>query len=141
MWTLNVISLIAKCFCLHDSFCLHGFDPLLHKLPDSSSLSDIFNLWPLGAQCAAPLDLSPDSIFISLPAQNHSLPAFSIKGSVYVLVANYSGSAYILLLFIFIPFGNVALWIPPLYHDLKMQMLGPIADQSCQDLWEWGQGI
>lgn len=77
---------------------------------------------------------SSDSLcFISLLAQNHLLPTFSIKGSLCVLIANYSISDYFLLLFssLFL----LATWILGSlhqYHKVKMQIPGPTADQLNQ---------
>lgn len=78
---------------------------------------------------------SPDSLgFISLLALNHLLPAFSIKGNLCVLIANYLIFDYFLLLvsssFL------LATWIVGSlhqYHSVKMQTPGPTADRSNQD--------
>lgn len=78
---------------------------------------------------------SPVSLcFITLLAQNHVLPTFSIKGSLCVLIANYSISDYFLLLFSSLFLS--ATWILGSlrqYHNVKMQIPGPTADQLNQD--------
>lgn len=78
---------------------------------------------------------SPDSLcFISLLTQNHLLPAFSIKGSLCVLIANDLVFDYYLLLFSssFLLATRI-LGSLHQYHNVKMQTPGPTADQSNQD--------
>lgn len=117
----------------YNSSCLHVFDPTAELTPWFLN----GHVQPLVIQnpvCCFSGFPRPILYVISLPAQNHFLPAFSYKRSCVMSVTIFSVSDCTQLLFTSV---LLATWIFVFFHqnqDVKMQIPGRTFDQLNRDL-------